>query len=80
VPEARERFMMLVKVGRSADRHGLRRDIGMRSRSEKELDVGQCLPNGLAERNTRTGLLRLRSITSDGMNSFPSFVSAQQTT
>jgi len=34
----RERGMMLVKVGRSADRHCLRRDVGMGSRSEKELD------------------------------------------
>jgi len=38
VPEARERSMMLVKVSRSADRHCLRRDVGMGSRSEKELD------------------------------------------
>jgi len=38
VPEARERFMMLVKVGRSADMHCLRRDVGMGSRSENELD------------------------------------------
>jgi len=30
--------MMLVKVGRSADRQCLRRDVGMGSRSEKELD------------------------------------------
>jgi len=30
--------MMLVKVGRSAGRHCLRRDVGMGSRSEKELD------------------------------------------
>jgi len=30
--------MMLVKVSRSADRHCLRRDVGMGSRSEKELD------------------------------------------
>jgi len=30
--------MMLVKVGRSADRHCLRRDVGMGSISEKELD------------------------------------------
>jgi len=29
--------MMLVKVGSSADRHCLRRDVGMGSRSEKEL-------------------------------------------
>jgi len=36
--ETRERFMLLVKVGRSADRHCLRRDIGMGSRSEKKLD------------------------------------------
>jgi len=32
------KFMMLVRVGRSADRHCLRRDVGMGSRSEKELD------------------------------------------
>jgi len=30
--------MMLVKVGRSADGHCFRRDVGMGSRSEKELD------------------------------------------
>jgi len=30
--------MMLVKVGRSAYRHCLRRDVGIGSRSEKELD------------------------------------------
>jgi len=38
VTETRERFTMLVKVGRSADRHCLRRDVGIGSRSEKELD------------------------------------------
>jgi len=36
--EATERFMMIVKVGRSADRHCLRRDVGMGLRSEKELN------------------------------------------
>jgi len=38
IPETRERFMMLVKVSKSADRHCLRRYLGMGSRSEKELD------------------------------------------
>jgi len=38
VPEESERFMLFVKVGRSADRHCFRRDLGMGSRSEKELD------------------------------------------
>jgi len=38
IPEAKERFMMFIKVGRSADRHCLRRDEGMGSRYEIELD------------------------------------------
>jgi len=38
VPEVRERFIILVKVGRSADRHCLRRDVGMGSRLEEDLD------------------------------------------
>jgi len=38
VPATKElRFIMLVKVGKSTDRHCLRRDVGMGSRSEKEL-------------------------------------------
>jgi len=35
--------MMLVKVGRSAGRHCLRRDVGMGSRSEKELDEWEMI-------------------------------------
>jgi len=34
---------MLVKVGRSADRHCLRRDVGMGSRSKKELDEREII-------------------------------------
>jgi len=33
-----KRLTMLVMVGRSADRHCLRRDVGVGSRSEKESD------------------------------------------
>jgi len=41
--ETRGRFMMLVNVGRSADRHCLRRDVGMGPRSEKELDEWEMI-------------------------------------
>jgi len=36
--ERKVTIMMLVKVGRRADKHCLRRDVGMGSRSEKEFD------------------------------------------
>jgi len=46
----KERFMMLVKGGRNADRHCFRRDVGMGSRSEKQLDDwGMILDTSFAD-------------------------------